>query len=131
MSQVLHIKPEQEFVYRVDILKVFKGGAYDRWNTYTRVEGERERLETPELIETAFHNTPRAARNYGSYRTGRAKWYNALGATEHWDYAQRKYVKPDQGVEPNLDYKVYKISLAVALGDAQEIPQLKRMYELD
>lgn len=129
MSQVLHITPDQEFVYRVDILRVFKGDSYGRY-TYRKPDEPRVRLETPELVAMAFHSTPRAARNYGSYRTGRRKWYNNMNKESFWSYEQRKYIEPDQGPEPDLDYKVYEIPIKLAMGEAREIPQLKRLYEL-
>lgn len=115
----------QEFIYRVDIYKVFEFQSYsDKWDGRPRV-----RLEEPKLIQTAYYGSARAARSYGSMYSGRGDWYNTLGKKPYWSYAERKYITPEMPNEPDMDYKVYKIRVNLEMGNAIEIPPLKKLAD--
>lgn len=131
MSSSLYVRPGQQFVYRLEIYQVFKPQTRQE-----RIEGvERVRLNEPILVELGWYSTATAARNHGSYTCGTAKWYGNKGkpTTWRWDYSLHKSVGtvPDRGTEPEKDYKVFKVPVTLDMGEAVELPPLKRLYQYD
>lgn len=127
MSRSITIAPGQKFVYKLEIYQIFEPQNYQ-----DRYEGkERVRLDEPLLVKIGWYPTATAARNYGSYACGTAKWYGNKGKPEHWDYQKRAYVPVDRGREPDRDYKVFKIPVTLDMGEAVELPPLKRLHEVE
>lgn len=150
MSSSLQLRPGQEFIYKTEILQVFKPQNYQE-----RRDGvERERLAKPQIVEIGWFDLPGTARNFGSNRTGRKEWYNNIGkpktdwrrvhkdtnkvmhkgfwpelGTQH-EYEWREIDLP-QPFEPDRDYRVYKIPVNLDMGEAILLPALKRLYEVE
>lgn len=130
---------KKKFTYKVEILQVFKPQVGD---------APREKWDEPVLIGVEWFTTPGTARNYGSNRTGRSAWYNNIGKpTFEWvkvdfdgnvldrnDYSRAyNWEKRDipQPVEPNLDYRVYRIPVSMDMTEAVQLPALKKLYEVE
>lgn len=131
MSGVLSISPDDEFVYRVDILQVFTRDERSYNERINSPKFVRERLDEPKLIEVGFYGSAKAARNYGSYRTDRASWYNTLNAKATWQKIDGEWQKVDpyKPSEPTLDYRVYKVPIKLDMGEATLLPALKKLSE--
>lgn len=139
MSNRIGVRKGQKYVYRLEILQVFKPQTYEE----RMAKAERVRLDEPMLVEIGWYDSPGSARNYGSYRTDRREWYNNIGkpktefvkvvppdAKDRWDYTWEVRDIP-QPVEPDMDYRVYRVPVSLDLGEAVLLPALKRLYEVE
>lgn len=144
MSQYITIGNGQKYIYKVEILRVFKVRTQEERDAGV----ERERLAEPILIALGWYDNPTSARSFGSLRTGRSEWYHHIGKPEYeyvkvdidgnrigqyewpkgYRWEKRDIPKP---YEPDLDYRVYKVPVSLNMGEAVQLPALKKLYEVE
>lgn len=153
MSRSIHLREGQKYIYKVEVIRVFKAQSYEE----RQAKAPRVRLDEAVIEEIRWYDNPTSARNYGSYRTNRSQWYNNIGKPTHeyvyqhpgtgkvlsWEefyrmpYTERlssgyEYTKRalPQPVEPDRDYRVYRVPVTLDMGEATLLPALKRLYEI-
>lgn len=143
MSRSIHLREGQKYIYKVEVIRVFKAQSYEE----RRDNAERVRLDEAIIEEIGWYDTPGAARNYGSYRTGRSQWYHNIGKPTHeyvkvdketgervdswrWDNVRWEKRELPQPYEPDRDYRVYRVPVTLDMGQATLLPALKQLYEI-
>lgn len=152
MGRSITLHRNQDKLYKLEIIQVFRPQSYEE-----RREGvERVRLDEPEVVEIGWYDNPTAARNYGSYRTDRREWYNSmphnkveyvhvhketgrvltgdvyyrLPYTERYEYDYKRQEIPPP-YEPDRDYRVYRVPVSLNMGEAVQLPALKKFHVIE